>query len=65
MLEVLRQAFSRGETHGQPGVGLGLAIADHAARLLGGRISFESETGAGCTFRFSLPAMRGENHAAG
>jgi signal transduction histidine kinase len=52
------QAFSRGETHGQPGVGLGLAIANQAARLLGGRLSFESEVGQGSTFRFSLPAMR-------
>lgn len=56
-------AFSRGETHGQPGVGLGLAIANQAARLLGGRLSFESEVGAGSVFRFSLPAMRVENSA--
>ena len=54
----LFEAFSRGETHGQPGVGLGLAIANQAARLLGGRLSFDSETGAGSTFRFSLPGMR-------
>lgn len=51
-------AFSRGETHGQPGVGLGLAIASQAARLVGGRLSFESEVGSGSTFRFSLPGMR-------
>jgi signal transduction histidine kinase len=52
------EAFSRGETHGQPGVGLGLAIASQAARLVGGRLSFESEVGSGSTFRFSLPGMR-------
>jgi signal transduction histidine kinase len=56
--ERLFQAFSRGETHGQPGVGLGLAIANQAARLLGGRLSFDSEVDKGSTFRFSLPAMR-------
>ena len=55
--ERLFEAFARGETHGQPGVGLGLAIAAQAARLLGGRLSFESETGVGSTFRFSLPGM--------
>jgi signal transduction histidine kinase len=63
--ERLFEAFARGETHGQPGVGLGLAIAAQAARLLGGRLSFESETGVGSTFRFSLPGMRRENGTAG
>jgi signal transduction histidine kinase len=58
------QAFSRGETHGQPGVGLGLAIANQAARLLGGRLAFESELGKGSTFRFSLPGMRPGTAAA-
>ena len=58
--ERLFEAFARGETHGQPGVGLGLAIAAQAARLLGGRLSFDSETGVGSTFRFSLPGMRRE-----
>ena len=54
----LFEAFSRGETHGQPGVGLGLAIAAQAAKLLGGRLSFESKPGQGSTFHFSLPGMR-------
>jgi signal transduction histidine kinase len=52
------EAFARGETHGQPGVGLGLAIAAQAAKLLGGRLSFETEVGVGSTFHFSLPGMR-------
>ena len=56
--ERMFEAFARGETHGQPGVGLGLAIASQAAKLLGGRLSFESEVGKGSTFHFSLPAMR-------
>ena len=48
-------AFARGQTHGQPGVGLGLAIAFEAARLLGGKLTVESELGAGSTFRLLLP----------
>jgi len=54
----LFEAFARGETHGQPGVGLGLAIAAQAAKLLGGRLTFESEVGAGSTFRVLIPEMR-------
>jgi signal transduction histidine kinase len=54
----LFEAFARGETHGQPGVGLGLAIAAQAVKLLGGQLSFESEVGAGSTFRVSIPDMR-------
>ena len=56
--ERLFEAFARGETHGQPGVGLGLAIAAQAAKLLGGRLSVDTEVGAGSTFYFTLPAMR-------
>jgi signal transduction histidine kinase len=60
----LFEAFARGETHGQPGVGLGLAIAAQASRLLGGRLSFETELGTGSTFRFTLPAMRAASASA-
>ena len=59
----LFEAFARGDTHGQPGVGLGLAIASHAARLLGGQLTFESEVGAGSTFRFHVPDLRPEEPA--
>lgn len=58
-LAKLFNAFTRGETHGQPGVGLGLFIASQAARLLGSRLEVESEVGKGTSFSFllrSLPA---------
>ena len=61
----LFDAFARGETHGQPGVGLGLAIAAHAARLLGGYLAFESEVGLGSTFRVFLPNLRADEPTAG
>ncbi len=49
------EAFARGDTHGQPGIGLGLAIASQAATALGGTISVESQVGVGSTFRLFLP----------
>ncbi len=48
-------AFSRGETHGQAGVGLGLTIAARAAEVIGAKLSFESKPSAGTTFRLLLP----------
>jgi signal transduction histidine kinase len=51
----LFDAFVRGETHGREGVGLGLAIADQAAKALGGRLSVQSEPGKGATFSLTLP----------
>lgn len=54
-------AFKRGESHGQTGVGLGLAIASQAAKLLGAELTVESTLGIGSTFRLVLP---GESDAA-
>jgi signal transduction histidine kinase len=48
--------FARGETHGQPGVGLGLFIAQQAAEVLGAKLWAESEVGTGTTFHLQLPA---------
>jgi signal transduction histidine kinase len=49
------RAFKRGEIHGQPGLGLGLAIAAQAATLLGGHLTVESAIGVGTIFRLILP----------
>jgi signal transduction histidine kinase len=59
-IHTLFEAFSRGETHGQPGVGLGLNIASHAARLLGSELSVQSQLGQGATFSFVVPESRPE-----
>lgn len=48
-------AFRRGDIHGQPGVGLGLAIVSQAAKLLGAALTVESKVGVGSTFRLDLP----------
>ncbi len=47
-------SFTRGDTHGQPGVGLGLSIARQAADLLGAKLWAESEPGRGTTFHLEL-----------
>lgn len=47
--------FTRGDTHGQPGVGLGLSIARKAADYLGASLWAESEPGQGSTFHVKLP----------
>jgi signal transduction histidine kinase len=52
----LFEAYVRGETHGQTGVGLGLAIAFQAARLLGATLALESTAGVGSTFRLTIPS---------
>jgi signal transduction histidine kinase len=57
----LFEAFSRGETHGQPGMGLGLTIASHAARLLGSELTVESKLGEGSTFSFVAPISKPED----
>jgi signal transduction histidine kinase len=54
-LSDLFSAFTRGETHGQPGVGLGLSIARQAADYLGAKLWAESAPGAGSTFHVQIP----------
>ena len=54
-LSELFGSFTRGDTHGQPGVGLGLSIARQAADLLGAHLWAESEVGKGSTFYLQLP----------
>jgi signal transduction histidine kinase len=54
-LAALFDSFTRGDTHGQPGVGLGLSIARQASDLLGARLWAESTPGAGTTFFLQLP----------
>ena len=56
----LFDAFSRGDTHGQPGVGLGLNIASRAARLLGSDLHVDSKVGQGTTFSFTVPPAQPE-----
>jgi signal transduction histidine kinase len=51
----LFDAFARGDTHGQPGMGLGLTIAAESAKALGGRLTVDSHPGDGATFRLHLP----------
>ncbi|MDB5296007.1 MAG: histidine kinase [Phycisphaerales bacterium] len=51
----LFEAFRRRETHGRPGVGLGLTIAARAATLLGAELSVGSAVGKGSTFAVAFP----------
>jgi two-component system, sensor histidine kinase ChiS len=55
-IDELFKPFSRGETHGQSGSGLGLSIARQAADLVGARLWAESTLGRGSTFHIDLPA---------
>jgi len=57
-LQHLFEAFRRGDTHGQSGLGLGLSIASHAAKLLDGRMEIDSTVGKGSTFSLHLPAAK-------
>jgi signal transduction histidine kinase len=52
--------FVRGETHGRPGLGLGLAIASRAAKLLGATLSLESTPGVGSVFTLTHPATKAD-----
>jgi signal transduction histidine kinase len=49
------EPFTRGQTHGQDGVGLGLSIAKQAADVIGAKLTAESKVGEGSTFRLELP----------
>lgn len=53
-LSGLFDAFSRGDTHGQPGMGLGLSIASQATKVLGAKLEIDSKVGVGSTFRLLL-----------
>jgi signal transduction histidine kinase len=54
-VENLFAPFTRGETHGQEGVGLGLSIAKQAADLISASITIDSKLGTGSTFSLDLP----------
>jgi signal transduction histidine kinase len=54
-LSHLFEPFHRGETHGQPGVGLGLSIAHQAAGLIHAKLTAQSTVGTGATFVLELP----------
>ncbi len=54
-LSELFAPFVRGETYGQPGVGLGLSIARQAAEVLGAKLWAESKPGTGSKFYLRLP----------
>jgi signal transduction histidine kinase len=52
-------SFRRGDSHGQPGLGLGLAIASQAAKVLGAQLAVESQLGKGSVFWLTLPLTEG------
>jgi signal transduction histidine kinase len=54
-LEEIFKEFSRLQTGGKPGAGLGLTIARRISQLLGGDITVASEVGKGSTFTLWLP----------
>ena len=59
-----RRLDARGERAGAPGLGLGLAIADRTARMLGHRIGLSSVPGRGSCFSVTVPLAAGTVPAA-
>jgi len=57
-IEHVFEMYKRGTAHGKKGLGLGLAIASQAAKLLGAGLTVESQVGVGSTFRLALPEHR-------
>lgn len=53
------EMFKRVHPDRYPGVGVGLAIAEHIVETHGGKIWVESELGRGATFLFTLPGRAG------
>lgn len=67
-LETIFDEFHRVHPEDGRGHGLGLAIARHVARQIGGDLTVESVAGAGATFTFRIPFRRGaraDRRAAG
>jgi signal transduction histidine kinase len=54
MLRLIFEPFRRGEMHGQNGLGLRLAIAPRAAKMLNAELTVESKLGVGSTFRVAF-----------
>ncbi|OGU07053.1 MAG: hypothetical protein A2W29_04825 [Gemmatimonadetes bacterium RBG_16_66_8] len=52
---VIFEAFTRAETGDSRGTGLGLALSLQLARLLGGDLRVESQSGAGAKFTLDVP----------
>jgi signal transduction histidine kinase len=63
-VERIFEMFQRGESYGQDGVGLGLAIALQAARLLGGRFTVRSQRGVGSTFCLLMQNQSSESRSS-
>ena len=54
---------SAGATRAHDGAGLGLAIGQRLAQLMGGSLNVESQVGRGSTFRFETPLIEAEAEA--
>jgi CheY-like chemotaxis protein/two-component sensor histidine kinase len=60
-IDTIFESFRQGEeglSRGYPGLGLGLALVRKLAAAMGGKVSVESEPGAGSTFTAELPVRR-------